>query len=74
MEGNVACAEGALAAGCRFFAFYPITPAREIGQVMALKMPKVGGISIQMEDEIASISSVIGASWAGLKSMTATTT
>jgi 2-oxoglutarate ferredoxin oxidoreductase subunit alpha len=72
LEGNVACAEGALAAGCRFFAFYPITPAREIGQVMASKMPKLGGISIQMEDEIASISSVIGASWAGLKSMTAT--
>lgn len=72
LEGNVACAEGALAAGCKFFAFYPITPAREIGQVMASKMPKVGGISIQMEDEIASISSVIGASWAGLKSMTAT--
>lgn len=72
LEGNVACAEGAIAAGCKFFAFYPITPAREIGRVMASKMPKVGGISIQMEDEIASISSIIGASWAGLKSMTAT--
>ncbi|MFX0096588.1 MAG: 2-oxoacid:acceptor oxidoreductase subunit alpha [Candidatus Hodarchaeota archaeon] len=72
LGGNEACAEGAIAAGCKFFAFYPITPAREIGRIMAAKMPKIGGISIQMEDEIASLSAVIGASWAGLKSMTAT--
>lgn len=72
LEGNEACAEGAIAANCKFFAFYPITPAREIGRIMATKMPKNGGISIQMEDEIASLSTVIGASWAGLKSMTAT--
>jgi len=72
LGGNEACAEGAIAADCKFFAFYPITPAREIGRIMALRMPKNGGISIQMEDEIASLSAVIGASWAGLKSMTAT--
>ncbi|MFX0068126.1 MAG: 2-oxoacid:acceptor oxidoreductase subunit alpha [Promethearchaeota archaeon] len=72
LGGNEACAEGAIAADCKFFAFYPITPAREIGRIMAAKMPENGGISIQMEDEIASLSAVIGASWAGVKSMTAT--
>lgn len=72
LGGNEACAEGAIAANCKFFAFYPITPAREIGRIMAAKMPENGGISIQMEDEIASLSAVIGASWAGLRSMTAT--
>jgi 2-oxoglutarate ferredoxin oxidoreductase subunit alpha len=70
--GNVACAEGALRAGCRFFAGYPITPANEISHHMAAEMPKAGGFFLQMEDEIASIAAVIGASWAGAKAMTAT--
>ncbi|MEM2986498.1 MAG: 2-oxoacid:acceptor oxidoreductase subunit alpha [Nitrososphaerota archaeon] len=72
MMGNEACALGAIIAGCRFFAFYPITPANEIAEYMSINLPKVGGIYIQMEDEISSIASVIGASWAGLKAMTAT--
>ncbi|MEM1574583.1 MAG: 2-oxoacid:acceptor oxidoreductase subunit alpha [Nitrososphaerota archaeon] len=72
MMGNEACALGAIIAGCRFFAFYPITPANEIAEYMSIYLPKVGGIYIQMEDEISSIASVIGASWAGLKAMTAT--
>ena len=71
-QGDVACAEGAIAAGCRFFAGYPITPASEIAEHMAKRLPEVGGIYVQMEDEIASISAVIGASWGGLKAMTAT--
>jgi len=71
-QGNVACAEGAIAAGCRFFAGYPITPANEISEHMAKRMPEVGGVFIQMEDEMASLGAVIGASWAGLKAMTAT--
>jgi 2-oxoglutarate ferredoxin oxidoreductase subunit alpha len=70
--GNIACAEGALRAGCRFFAGYPITPASEISHHMALELPKEGGVFLQMEDEIASIACTIGASWAGAKSMTAT--
>lgn len=70
--GNIACAEGAIRAGCRFFAGYPITPASEISHHLAIELPKMEGIFIQMEDEIASIASVIGASWAGAKSMTAT--
>ena len=72
MQGNVACAEGALAAGCRFFAGYPITPATEIAEHMARRLPEVGGVYVQMEDEISSIASVIGASWTGARSMTAT--
>jgi 2-oxoglutarate ferredoxin oxidoreductase subunit alpha len=72
MMGNEACALGAIIAGCKFFAFYPITPANEIAEYMSIYLPKVGGIYIQMEDEISSIASVIGASWAGLKAMTAT--
>ena len=72
MTGDVACAEGALAAGCRFFGGYPITPATEIAEHMSARLPEVGGIFIQMEDEIAAIASVIGASCAGVKSMTAT--
>jgi len=71
-QGNVACAEGALAAGCRFFAGYPITPANEISEWMSVRMPHLGGVCIQLEDEIASMGAVIGASWGGLKSMTAT--
>ncbi|MGB9683873.1 MAG: 2-oxoacid:acceptor oxidoreductase subunit alpha [Candidatus Bathyarchaeales archaeon] len=72
MSGDIACAEGAIAAGCRFFAGYPITPATEIAEHIAARMPKIGGVYVQMEDEIASIAAVIGASYAGLKAMTAT--
>ena len=72
LMGDVACAEGALAAGCRFFAGYPITPATEIMEHMARKMPEEGGVFIQMEDEIASVSACIGAVWGGSKAMTAT--
>jgi len=72
MTGDVACAEGALAAGCRFFGGYPITPATEIAEQIAERLPEVGGTFIQMEDEIAAIASVVGASCAGVKSMTAT--
>lgn len=70
--GNMACAEGAIRAGCRFFAGYPITPANEISHHMSIELPKTGGFYLQMEDEIASISAVLGASWAGAKAMTAT--
>jgi 2-oxoglutarate ferredoxin oxidoreductase subunit alpha len=72
LQGNEAVAEGALAAGCRFFAGYPITPATEISEVMSWRLPAVDGTFIQMEDEIASMGAVIGASLAGAKSMTAT--
>ena len=72
MQGNVACAEGAIAAGCSFMAGYPITPATEVAERLAVRLPEVGGVFIQMEDEISSIASVIGASWGGLKAMTAT--
>ncbi|MDH5481470.1 MAG: 2-oxoacid:acceptor oxidoreductase subunit alpha [Candidatus Bathyarchaeota archaeon] len=72
MNGDVACAEGAIAAGCRFFAGYPITPATEIAEHLSERMPEFGGIYIQMEDEIGSMAAVIGASYAGLKAMTAT--
>jgi 2-oxoglutarate ferredoxin oxidoreductase subunit alpha len=72
LSGNEAAAEGAIAAGCRFYAGYPITPSSEIMERMAVRLREVGGIFIQMEDEIASISTVIGASWAGAKAMTAT--
>jgi 2-oxoglutarate ferredoxin oxidoreductase subunit alpha len=71
-SGDVACAEGALAAGCRFFGGYPITPATEIAEHMARRLPEIGGVYIQMEDEIASLAAVIGASYAGVKAMTAT--
>lgn len=72
LNGDVACAEGAIAAGCRFFAGYPITPATEIAEHLAERMPEFGGIYVQMEDEIASMAAVIGASYAGCKAMTAT--
>ncbi len=72
LQGNEAIAEGALAAGCRFFAGYPITPASEIGEILSVRLPQVGGTFIQMEDEISSMGAVIGASLAGVKSMTAT--
>ena len=72
MQGNEACVEGAIAAGMRFFAGYPITPSTEIAELSAQKLPQVGGRFIQMEDEIGSMAAVIGASLTGLKSMTAT--
>ena len=72
LQGNEACARGALMAGCRFYAGYPITPATEIMEIMARELPGVGGTFVQMEDEIASLGAVIGASLAGTKSMTAT--
>jgi len=70
--GNHAIAEGALAAGCRFFAGYPITPSSEIAEHMSLRLPQLGGHFIQMEDEIASSIACIGASYAGQKALTAT--
>jgi 2-oxoglutarate ferredoxin oxidoreductase subunit alpha len=72
MMGNIACAEGAIAAGCRFAAGYPITPATEVAERLAERLPAVGGTFLQMEDEIASIAAVIGAAWGGVKAMTAT--
>ncbi len=72
MQGNVACAEAALAAGCNFFAGYPITPSSEIAEVLSKKLPIIGGNFIQMEDEIAAMGAVIGASLGGAKSLTAT--
>ena len=71
-QGNQACAEAAIAAGCRFFAGYPITPASEIAEIMSQKLPRIGGTYVQMEDEIAAISAVIGSAWGGSLSMTAT--
>ncbi|NCC59252.1 MAG: 2-oxoacid:acceptor oxidoreductase subunit alpha, partial [Synergistales bacterium] len=71
-QGNAAVAMGALAAGCRFFGGYPITPSSEIAEVMAEELPKIGGKFIQMEDEIGGIASAIGASISGVKAMTAT--
>ena len=72
MQGNEACVEGALAAGMRLYAGYPITPSTEIAELCALRLPQEGGKFIQMEDEIASIACAIGASVAGVKAMTAT--
>ena len=72
MNGDEACAEGGLAAGCAFFAGYPITPATEVAERMARRLPQVGGVYIQMEDEIASMAAVVGASCAGARAMTST--
>ena len=72
MQGNEAVAWGALAAGCKFYAGYPITPSTEIAEMLARELPKIDGKFIQMEDEIASLAACIGASVGGLKSMTAT--
>ncbi len=72
MSGDIACAEGAVAAGCRFFGGYPITPATEIAERMSRRLVEVKGVYVQMEDEIGSIAAVIGASYAGKKAMTAT--
>jgi 2-oxoglutarate ferredoxin oxidoreductase subunit alpha len=71
-QGNEACAEGALYAGCRFFGGYPITPSTEVAEFLSRRLPKVGGAFIQMEDEIAAMASIIGASLVGKKSLTAT--
>jgi 2-oxoglutarate ferredoxin oxidoreductase subunit alpha len=72
IQGDEAAALGAVLAGCRFFGGYPITPASEVAEVMARELPNVGGYYVQFEDEMASISAVIGAAWAGARSMTAT--
>ncbi|MCU0577937.1 MAG: 2-oxoacid:acceptor oxidoreductase subunit alpha [Desulfobacterota bacterium] len=72
INGDEASAEGAIAAGCRFFAGYPITPATEIAERMAKRLPQVQGLCLQMEDEIASMAAILGASWGGAKAMTAT--
>lgn len=72
MNGDHACCEGALAAGCRFFAGYPITPATEVAERMSRRLPQLGGIYIQMEDELASMAAILGASWGGMKAMTST--
>ena len=72
IQGDMAFVYGGILAGCSFFGGYPITPATEIAEGMARLLPRVGGMYLQMEDEIASIASVIGASWGGSKSMTAT--
>ncbi len=71
-QGNEACAEGALYAGCRFFAGYPITPSTEVAEFLARRLPTVGGAFIQMEDEIAAMAAIIGASLVGKKSLTST--
>jgi len=72
MNGDFACAEGAISAGCRFFAGYPITPATEVAERMSERLPEIGGVYIQMEDELASMNAILGASWAGVKAMTST--
>jgi 2-oxoglutarate/2-oxoacid ferredoxin oxidoreductase subunit alpha len=72
LDGDYALAEGALAAGCRFFAGYPITPSTETAERFAERIPTVGGVFIQMEDELASIAALIGAAWGGKKVMTVT--
>ena len=72
LDGDHACTEGALAAGCRFFAGYPITPSTEVAERFSARAPEVGALFIQMEDELGSMACLLGASWAGLKSMTVT--
>jgi 2-oxoglutarate ferredoxin oxidoreductase subunit alpha len=72
IDGDHACCEGALAAGCRFVAGYPITPSTEVVERIALRFPEVGGVFIQMEDELASSIAIAGAAWGGQKAMTVT--
>ncbi len=72
MMGNIAMSEGAIAAGLKFFGGYPITPSTEVIEHLSVRLPQIGGVCMQMEDEIASINSVIGASLVGAKAMTAT--
>lgn len=71
-NGDIAVAEGAICAGCRFFAGYPITPATEVAERMSERLPEAGGVFIQMEDELASMNAVLGAAWGGARAMTAT--
>ena len=72
LQGSQACIEGALMAGCRVYGGYPITPASEVMEHAALRLPQIGGRFIQMEDEIGSACLLLGSSWAGAKAMTAT--
>ena len=72
MNGDLACAEGALAAGCTLFAGYPITPSTEIAERLSHRLPELGSVYVQMEDELASMAAILGASWGGAKAMTAT--
>ena len=72
LNGDEACAEGAIAAGCGLFAGYPITPQSEIAERISYRLPQVGGVFIQMEDEISSMAATLGGAWGGLKTMTAT--
>ena len=72
IQGNEACARGALYAGCKFFGGYPITPSTEIAEIMSAELPKIGGHFMQMEDEIAAVASIIGASLTGAKALDAT--
>jgi 2-oxoglutarate ferredoxin oxidoreductase subunit alpha len=72
LDGDHACAEGALAAGCRFFAGYPITPSTEIAERIARRFPRIGGVFLQMEDEMAAMAAVLGAAWGGARAMTCT--
>jgi len=72
LDGNYACAEGAIAAGCKFFGGYPITPSTEIAERVSQRFPLLGGVFIQMEDELASMASILGSSWGGVKSMSCT--
>jgi 2-oxoglutarate ferredoxin oxidoreductase subunit alpha len=72
LDGDHACGEGAMAAGCRFVAGYPITPSTEVVERISRRFPLIGGTFVQMEDELASMAAVIGASWTGTKSMTVT--
>ncbi|MEE9555129.1 MAG: 2-oxoacid:acceptor oxidoreductase subunit alpha [candidate division Zixibacteria bacterium] len=72
LDGNHACAEGAIAAGCKFFGGYPITPSTEIAERFAKRIPMLNGVFIQMEDELASMAAILGASWGGAKTMSCT--
>jgi 2-oxoglutarate ferredoxin oxidoreductase subunit alpha len=72
LDGNHATAEGAIAAGCKFFAGYPITPSTEIAERVARRFPLIGGVFIQMEDELASMNAILGAAWGGAKTMSCT--
>ena len=72
LDGDFACGEGAMAAGCRFVAGYPITPSTEVVERMARRFPLMGGTFIQMEDELASMAAIVGAAWSGTKTMTVT--
>jgi 2-oxoglutarate ferredoxin oxidoreductase subunit alpha len=72
LDGDYACGEGAMAAGCRFVAGYPITPSTEVVERISRRFPSMGGTFIQMEDELASMAAVVGAAWTGTKTMTVT--